>query len=86
MVVGLCLVIITVASDDHDGDNSYYAGTASSTNGGVDSEICNNDLTTFLPPPYSNLTNVVCKPIWNTFVLRVSLMFWIDSVFSVMFL
>ncbi|XP_059634368.1 cytochrome b561 and DOMON domain-containing protein At3g61750 [Cornus florida] len=33
---------------------------------------CNVDLTTFLPFPYSNLSNVICKPVWNTFVIQYS--------------
>jgi len=62
-----------MAADDDEDDyvevdsSSGYDGY----NGGV-SEQCDTDLRSFLPPPYGNLTNVICKPIWNTFVLRVS--------------
>lgn len=44
--------------------------------GGVGSEVwelCDTDLRSFLPPPYANLSGVICKPVWNTFILRVSL-------------
>ncbi|KAK9279337.1 hypothetical protein L1049_013016 [Liquidambar formosana] len=34
---------------------------------------CNADLSSFLPPPYNNLSKVVCKPVWNTYVLRYSM-------------
>lgn len=34
--------------------------------------ICSLDLNSFLPPPYGNLSQMNCKPIWNTFVLRYS--------------
>lgn len=53
------------SKDDHTGGN-----------GGVEvSQLCNTELQTFLPPPYGNVSHLVCKPIWNTFILRVSLMF-----------
>ncbi|XP_024020960.1 cytochrome b561 and DOMON domain-containing protein At3g61750 [Morus notabilis] len=68
-LVGLCLVrfvlmseIFVSAADD---DTGPVGGS-----GAADTEICNNDLSSFLPPPYSNITNVICKPVWNTFVLR----------------
>ncbi|PON98016.1 Cytochrome b561 and DOMON domain-containing protein [Trema orientale] len=48
----------------------YGGGVGSTTAGAGESELCNNDLSNFLPPPYGNLTNVICKPVWNTFVLR----------------
>lgn len=36
-------------------------------------ELCGTDLS-FLGPPYGNIStsNMVCSPIWNNFVLRVS--------------
>ncbi|KAL8541029.1 hypothetical protein ACS0TY_002353 [Phlomoides rotata] len=34
--------------------------------------LCNSDLTSFLPFPYSNLPNMVCKPLWNSYLLRYS--------------
>ncbi|CAN1148380.1 Cytochrome b561 and DOMON domain-containing protein At3g61750 [Linum perenne] len=36
------------------------------------SELCKTtiDPTRFLPPPYSNITNMACNPIWNDFILR----------------
>lgn len=43
--------------------------------GGVGSEVwelCDTDLRSFLPPPYANLSGVICKPVWNTFILRYS--------------
>lgn len=79
-VVGFCFLLHvlnlqtqSMAADDEDDDyvavdSSGYSGYS----GGV-SEQCDTDLRSFLPPPYGNLTNVICKPIWNTFVLRVSL-------------
>lgn len=40
---------------------------ADSSNG-----LCNTDLSSFLPFPYSNLPDMVCKPLWNSYLLRVS--------------
>ncbi|KAL8138428.1 hypothetical protein V2J09_004429 [Rumex salicifolius] len=34
--------------------------------------ICSLALNRFLPPPYGNLSQMNCHPIWNTFVLRYS--------------
>ncbi|XP_042001057.1 cytochrome b561 and DOMON domain-containing protein At3g61750-like [Salvia splendens] len=34
--------------------------------------LCSTDLTTFLPFPYSNLPNMVCHPLWNSYLLRYS--------------
>ncbi|XP_047976249.1 cytochrome b561 and DOMON domain-containing protein At3g61750 [Salvia hispanica] len=34
--------------------------------------LCSTDLTTFLPFPYSNLPNMVCQPLWNSYLLRYS--------------
>lgn len=38
-------------------------------------ELCNTDLKTFLPPPYGDISGIVCKPVWNTFILRVSMIY-----------
>lgn len=78
LLVGLCLVSLVLKSEvfvSADDDAGYVGGNGIGGNGGSgagDTDICNNDLSSFLPPPYSNISNVVCKPIWNTFVLRVS--------------
>uniref|UniRef100_A0A2K2BK64 Uncharacterized protein n=1 Tax=Populus trichocarpa TaxID=3694 RepID=A0A2K2BK64_POPTR len=34
------------------------------------SELCNSDMSSFLPPPYKNISNMICRPVWNTFLLR----------------
>ncbi|XP_017217320.1 cytochrome b561 and DOMON domain-containing protein At3g61750-like [Daucus carota subsp. sativus] len=44
-------------------------GVNAATGGGG---LCNINLSAFLPLPYSNLPNMICKPVWNTFVLRYS--------------
>lgn len=33
---------------------------------------CRNDLSSFLPSPYSHLPNMVCKRLWNSFLLQYS--------------
>lgn len=33
--------------------------------------LCDMDLSSFLPLPYGSLPNMVCKPLWNSYVLRV---------------
>ncbi|KAL5572106.1 hypothetical protein UlMin_021703 [Ulmus minor] len=67
-VSGFFLVFLILEAEAED----YNAGF----NGGIDAEdqaeLCNTDLSTFLPPPYSNISHFICKPIWNTFVLRYS--------------
>ncbi|CAI9764144.1 unnamed protein product [Fraxinus pennsylvanica] len=35
-------------------------------------ELCNMDLASFLPLPYGSLPNMVCKPVWNSYLLRYS--------------
>ncbi|MCL7022756.1 hypothetical protein MKW94_017581 [Papaver nudicaule] len=35
-------------------------------------DACNEELSTFLPVPFGNSTNLGCSRIWNTFILRVS--------------
>ncbi|XP_022757553.1 cytochrome b561 and DOMON domain-containing protein At3g61750-like [Durio zibethinus] len=57
----------------HDTDDPLANGsitTASNGDGGR-YELCGSDLS-FLGPPYGNIStsNMVCSPIWNTFVLR----------------
>ncbi|GAV56849.1 Cytochrom_B561 domain-containing protein/DOMON domain-containing protein [Cephalotus follicularis] len=39
---------------------------------GLNSELCDTDISSFLPPPYSNISEMACSPIWNTFILRYS--------------
>lgn len=34
--------------------------------------LCSVNLAEFLPPPYGGLENMVCQPVWNSFLLRVS--------------
>ncbi|KAH6813226.1 Cytochrome b561/ferric reductase transmembrane with DOMON related domain-containing protein [Perilla frutescens var. frutescens] len=34
--------------------------------------LCNADLSSFLPFPYSNLPDMVCQPLWNSYLLRYS--------------
>lgn len=53
-------------------DSNVQGGNTIDGSGGV-SEICVNDLASFMPPPYGNSSDIVCRPIWNTFVLRVCL-------------
>lgn len=53
-------------------------------NGGGDGDIaggvCGVNLAGFLPLPYSNLPNMVCKPVWNSYIIRVSsLIFFMHS-------
>jgi len=45
-----------------------------SGNGGVTTEnTCKNtNYQTFLPPPYQNISHMICTPVWHTFELRVS--------------
>lgn len=41
-------------------------------NTGETAARCNADLSTFIPLPYSDTSNMVCKPVWNTYVVQVS--------------
>lgn len=37
----------------------------------------------FLPPPYQNISSMLCRPVWNTYELRVSTYFilhWISDI------
>ncbi|KAM6573717.1 hypothetical protein CsatA_017797 [Cannabis sativa] len=61
------LGFLSLVAADGGAEVGYGGGNGG---GGGELELCNNDLSNFLPPPFGNLTNVVCKPIWNTFVLR----------------
>ncbi|KAF9601063.1 hypothetical protein IFM89_015989 [Coptis chinensis] len=38
----------------------------------VVAQLCANDLSSFLPVPYSNLSDYKCRAVWNTYILRVS--------------
>lgn len=54
----------------------YAADDVSEANVGVQdgrSQFCSIDLASFLPPPYGNLSYSSCHPVWETFVLRVSI-------------
>ncbi|KAF8380046.1 hypothetical protein HHK36_027516 [Tetracentron sinense] len=48
--------VFSVAADDGDVDGR--------------SDLCNTDLTSFLPAIYSNFSGLTCTPVWNTFILR----------------
>ncbi|OVA11332.1 Cytochrome b561 [Macleaya cordata] len=49
--------ILLVVADNDDGSDQSKNG-------------CKADLSKFLPVPYSNISNMACTPIWNTFDLR----------------
>ncbi|KAJ8900663.1 hypothetical protein K2173_025440 [Erythroxylum novogranatense] len=34
------------------------------------SKPCKTNINGIFPPPYNNITNMVCKPIWNSYILR----------------
>lgn len=38
----------------------------------VVSDECSQDINAFLPLPYANMTHMVCKPVWNSYIVRVS--------------
>lgn len=59
-----------IGNSNNTGSGAY----AASNSVGVDgrSELCDTDMSSFLPPPYNNISHMVCKPVWNTFLLRVS--------------
>ncbi|KAG6748217.1 hypothetical protein POTOM_048126 [Populus tomentosa] len=64
-----------VTEEDQIGDNSTLSGGGYAAPSGVAmdqerSQLCNTDMSSFLPPPYNNISNMVCKPVWNTFLLR----------------
>ncbi|XP_011093035.2 cytochrome b561 and DOMON domain-containing protein At3g61750 [Sesamum indicum] len=39
---------------------------------GSNAALCETDLTSFLPFPYSTLPDMVCRPLWNSYLLRYS--------------
>ena len=39
---------------------------------GVESTCKNINYRSFLPPPYQNISNMICRPLWHSFELRVS--------------
>lgn len=39
-----------------------------------ESTLCSVNLAEFLPPPYGGLEKMVCQPVWNSFLLRVSIL------------
>ncbi|XP_012083214.1 cytochrome b561 and DOMON domain-containing protein At3g61750 [Jatropha curcas] len=55
------------AKSEEEGDN--YTDYKSARLQGT-SELCNIDMSTFLPPPYNTISGLVCSPVWNTFILR----------------
>lgn len=70
--VGFCVLILVLEPKLLAlADDSGNVGVGSGRGGGVP-ELCNIDARSFLPPPYGNLSSVICKPIWNTFILRYS--------------
>ncbi|KAI3719540.1 hypothetical protein L6452_20442 [Arctium lappa] len=38
----------------------------------VVADECNEDVNSFLPLPYANMTHMVCKPVWNSYIIRYS--------------
>ncbi|KAK1376626.1 Cytochrome b561 and DOMON domain-containing protein [Heracleum sosnowskyi] len=55
------LITVMAAEENNSGVNAAGGGG-----------LCSIDLSTFLPLPYSNMPNMICKPVWNTFLLRYS--------------
>lgn len=85
ILLGFCL-LCTVHKDfvvagfeevrvEHDTNEPLTNSSITTAGTGEDgrSELCGTDLS-FLGPPYGNMSTakMVCSPIWNTFVLRVS--------------
>lgn len=62
--MGLLFVILIVES-------IIFVGAQNLDEDGVE-VLCNTDLTSFLPLPYGDLQNMVRKPVWNSYLLRVS--------------
>ncbi|KAI5345805.1 PREDICTED: cytochrome [Prunus dulcis] len=71
LCVILALVLDTKISVVADDDSNVPGVNSAGVGGGV-SELCDNELSSFMLPPYGNLSDIVCRPIWNTFVLRYS--------------
>lgn len=73
-ILGFCFAPKGFTSgQDTEGNYNGYEGvtpTAFGGGGGGTIELCGTDLSTFLSPPYGNLSNMICSPIWNTFILR----------------
>ncbi|KAI3764350.1 hypothetical protein L2E82_14357 [Cichorium intybus] len=38
----------------------------------VVADECSQDINAFLPLPYANMTHMVCKPVWNSYIVRYS--------------
>uniref|UniRef100_A0A7N0V9Y8 Cytochrome b561 and DOMON domain-containing protein n=1 Tax=Kalanchoe fedtschenkoi TaxID=63787 RepID=A0A7N0V9Y8_KALFE len=38
----------------------------------IASSLCESSLTNILPPPYSNVSNLVCERVWNSYIIRYS--------------
>lgn len=38
----------------------------------VVADECNEDINAFLPLPYANMSHMVCKPVWNSYLIRYS--------------
>lgn len=49
-----------------------FTVVAQENGGGETAARCNVDLSTFMPLPYSDTSNMVCKPVWNTYVIQYS--------------
>ncbi|WCJ22413.1 Cytochrome b561 and DOMON domain-containing protein At3g61750 [Euphorbia peplus] len=72
LVISLITIRSSVAAAEaYDYYNNGGGGIVDQTSS-VDrrSELCNTDMSSFLPPPYNNISNMVCSPVWNTFILR----------------
>lgn len=50
----------------------------------ISNGLCNSDLSSFLPFPYSNLPNMVCKPLWNSYLLRVNFLSYLLILFDIL--
>ncbi|KAK3001118.1 hypothetical protein RJ639_022475 [Escallonia herrerae] len=61
-VVGTVLWVPNIVLAEQSGDGALK-GMA---------ELCSVDLRASLPPPYGTLENTVCRPVWNTYLLRYS--------------
>ncbi|KAM7276501.1 hypothetical protein ACFE04_018367 [Oxalis oulophora] len=55
-------------------NNATYANGGENSGGfhgsGLSEELCEADISSFLPPPYGNISNMACSPVWNTYILR----------------
>lgn len=80
LVLRLCVLILLLEAKVFvlGGEDSNVMGVDSVGGSGGVSELCDNDLANFMPPPYGNSSDIVCRPIWNTFVLRVNLFFFLQ--------